>query len=107
MSQNTYTKYILTIGLNDKDTYTQKYDTITAYKLVEDTLKTYTNGYTIYETKGGYKHDNGTFVQETSLRVELSFISETQVRVIALALKKLLNQEAIVLETQKLNSELI
>lgn len=107
MAQDTYTKYILTIGLNDKDTYTQKYDTITAYKLVQSTLQDYTDGYTIYETKGGYKHTNGTFVSETSLRVELSFIAETQVRVIALAIKKLLNQESIVLETQKLNSELI
>ena len=88
-------KFILTIGLNDKDTYTQKYDTITAYKMIEDTLKIYTNGYTIYETKGGYRHDNGTYISETSIRVELMFISKTQVLVIANQLKTTLNQETI------------
>lgn len=101
------TKYILTIGLNDKDTYTQKYDTITAYKMIQNTLAQYTDGYTMYEAHGGYKHDNGTYINETSIRVELLFISEVQVRVIALALKQLLNQESIALEIQNTNSELI
>ena len=30
--------------------------------------------YTIYETTGGYKHDDGTFISEKSIRVELMFI---------------------------------
>lgn len=103
----TNTKYILTIGLNDKDTYTQKFDTITAYKLIENTLRQYTDGYTMYETHGGYKHDNGTYITEISIRVELQFISNTLVRVIALNLKDILNQETIVLETHNTDSELI
>ena len=105
----TMKKYILTIGLNDKDTYVQKYDTITAYKIVENILSTYTDGYTIYETTGGYKHDDGTFITEKSLRVELLFISETLVRIIANKIKSptALNQETIVLEIQEYNSELI
>lgn len=102
-------KYILTIGLNDKDTKLQKYDTITAYKIVEQILSEYTEGYTIYETTGGYKHDDGTFITEKSLRVELLFISEVVVRLIANKIKSptALNQETIVLEKQEYNSELI
>ena len=100
-------KFILTIGLNDKDTYTQKYDTITAYKLIEDTLKTYTNGYTIYETKGGYLHTNGTYISETSIRVELMFIAKTQVLVIAKQLKTTLNQESIGYEEITSNQQYI
>ena len=68
---NTNTKHILTIGLNDQHTKTQKYDTITAYKMIENILTEYTTGYTIYETYGGYKHDDGTFISEKSIRVEL------------------------------------
>lgn len=103
----TNTKHILTIGLNDKDTYTQKYDIITAYKLIENILKPRTNGYTMYETNGGYMHDNGTFISEKSIRVELMFISEIQVRIIANEIKTQLNQESIAYETITSNSQLI
>ena len=101
------TKHILTIGLNDKDTYTQKFDTITAYKMIEQILTTRTNGYTMYETNGGYMHDNGTFISEKSIRIELMFISEIQVLIIADQIKQQLNQESIVYETITSNSKLI
>ena len=101
------TKYILTIGLNDKDTYTQKYDTITAYKMIEQILAPRTNGYTMYETHGGYQHTDGTFISEKSIRVELMFISETQVLIIANEIKTALNQESIAYETITSNSKLI
>lgn len=104
---NQNTKHILTIGLNDKDTYTQKYDTITAYKMIENILKPRTNGYTMYETNGGYQHDNGTFISEKSIRVELMFISQAQVFIIANEIKTTLNQESIAYETITSNSQLI
>jgi hypothetical protein len=101
------TKYILTIGLNDKDTKMQKYETITAYKMVESITQQYVDGYTIYETRGGYKHDDGTYTFENSLRLELMFTNELQVRLIAEAIKKQLNQESIALETLTTNTKLI
>ena len=104
---NQNTKHILTIGLNDKDTYTQKFDTITAYKMIEQILAPRTNGYTMYETHGGYQHENGTFISETSIRVELMFISQTQVFIIANEIKTALNQESIAYETITSNSQLI
>lgn len=100
-------RHILTIGLNDQHTKTQKYDTITAYKLIEDILTQYTEGYTLYETHGGYKHDDGTFISEKSIRVELMFISETLVFIIANKIKETLNQETIAYETITSNSQLI
>lgn len=103
----TNTKHILTIGLNDKDTYTQKYDTITAYKMIEQILAPRTNGYTMYETNGGYQHTDGTFISEKSIRVELMFIAKTQVLIIADLIKQQLNQESIAYETITSNSQLI
>ena len=102
-------KHILTIGLNDKDTKQQKYDIITCYKLVENVLRQHTDGYTIYQTNGGYKHDNGEFVQEISLRVELMFIEKKKVIEIANIIKSpiVLNQESIAYEIVTSNSELI
>ena len=104
---NTNTKHILTIGLNDQHTKTQKYDTITAYKMIENILTEYTTGYTIYETYGGYKHDDGTFISEKSIRVELMFISQALVFIIANKIKETLNQETIAYETITSNSQLI
>lgn len=101
------TKYILTIGLNDQHTHTQKFDTITAYKLIENTLRQYTDGYTMYETHGGYKHTDNTYIQETSIRVELMFIAKTQVLIIANTLKTALNQESIGYEEITSNQQYI
>lgn len=100
-------KHILTIGLNDKDTKQQKYDIVTCYKMVETTLKKYVDGYTIYQAQGYYKHENGEFVSENSLRVELLFTRETIVKKIAKDIKIILNQESIVYEKQTTNSNLI
>ena len=103
----TNTKHILTIGLNDQHTKTQKYDTITAYKMIENILTEYTTGYTMYEPHGGYKHEDGTFISEKSIRVELMFISQALVFVIANKIKETLNQETIAYETITSNSQLI
>ena len=100
------TKFNLTIGLNDKDTKTQLYDDITAYKIVENILKQYLDGYTILKAFGGYKHDDGTFTQENSLRVELLFTTALQVKIICDKIKQQLNQESIVVETIETNSQL-
>lgn len=99
-------RFTLTIGLNDKDTKIQKYDIITSYKLVEDILKQYTDGYTIYEAKGGYKHDDGYFVQENSLVVMLLFVNEMLVRVVCNKIKEVLNQESIAVCKETIKSDL-
>lgn len=75
--------------------------------MIENILTQYTEGYTIYETYGGYKHDDGTFISEKSIRVELMFISQKIVLNIANKIKETLNQESIVYETITSNSQLI
>lgn len=100
-------KYTLYVGLNDKDTKTQKISTLEAYKIVNNILLEYTDGATIYEASGIYKHDDGTIVIEKTLRIELMFIDREIVGKIIELLKKVLNQESIVLQTEKINSELI
>ena len=49
-------KYTLLIGLNDKDTKTQLVNTLEAYKMIMNVIKNYTDGATIYEAFGYYKH---------------------------------------------------
>ena len=100
-------KFILYLGLNDKDTKTQKINTIEAYKICNNILMGYTNGATIFEANGLYKHDNGDFTIEKTLRIELLFVDKKTVVSIVNDLKKAFNQESVAVQEQKIDSELL
>ena len=96
-------KYILNVGLNDKDTKLQKIDSIEAYKIVENTLlNNGLNGYTIYQGKGLYKHDNGEITQENTLIIEVLFATDDIINKIIKILKQVLNQESILKQVQEI-----
>ena len=96
-------KYILNVGLNDKDTKIQKIDSIEAYKIVENTLlNNGLSGYTIYQGKGLYKHDNGDITQENTLIIEIIFTTEDIVDKIIKILKQVLNQESVLKQVQEI-----
>lgn len=99
-------KYILYVGLNDKDTKTQKIDTLSAYNLTNNILLNYVEGATITQSKGIYKHNNGNIVIENTLIIELLFTDKTTVETIAKELKMALNQESIAIQKQTIESYL-
>lgn len=97
-------KHTLIIGLNDKDTLTQVIPTEQVKAIISNTVGdcTIKQGATGY-----YTMNNGAKVIEESLTVEI-FGSKTRVVTQqALQLKQLLNQESIILDTQKVNSRFI
>ena len=99
-------KYILYVGLNDKDTKTQKIDTLSAYNLTNNILLNYVEGATVTQSKGIYKHNNGNVVIENTLIIELLFTDKTTVETIAIELKMALNQESIAIQKQTIESYL-
>lgn len=99
-------KYVLYVGLNDKDTKTQKIDTISAYNLANNILLNYVEGATVTQSKGIYKHNNGNVVIENTLIVELLFTDKNTVETIAKELKIALNQESIAIQKQTIESYL-
>ena len=99
-------KYILYVGLNDKDTKTQKIDTLSAYNLANNILLDYVEGATVTQSKGIYKHNNGNVVIEITLIIELLFTDKTTVETIAKELKMALNQESIAIQKQTIESYL-
>ena len=99
-------KYILYVGLNDKDTKTQKIDTLSAYNLANNILLNYVEGATVTQSKGIYKHNNGNVVIENTLVIELLFTDKTTVETIAKELKMALNQESIAIQKQTIESYL-
>lgn len=100
-------KFTLYLGLNDKDTKLQKISTIEAYKICNNILLNYTEGATIFEANGIYKHNNGEIVIEKTLRIELLFVDEKIVEKIVVDLKKAFNQESIIMQTDLIESKLI
>ena len=98
--------YTLYCGLNDKDTRKQEIGTLEAAKMVRNACLANADGATIYEADGIYKHEDGTFVTEKTLRVELMMVEPSAVRRIVDMLKALLNQESIAVQEQELVSAL-
>lgn len=89
-------KYQLYLGLNDKDTKLQRIDTIEAYKMVENILlNNDITGYTIYQARGVFKHENGAITQENTLIIEMIFVEEELVDELIQILKTVFNQESI------------
>lgn len=97
-------KITLYVGLNDKDTKTQKVDTLEASKIATNIITSYTDGATIYNATGIYKHEDGTIVLENTLRIELYACNDEALTSIIDTLKRVLNQEAIIKQTEDVNS---
>lgn len=94
-------KFILSIGLFDKDTKKQEHDTAEAQALVNNYVASHFDGATVYSADGVYKHADGTTVREPSIRVELCYTERKKVIDFAQWAKKILNQESIMLEEVK------
>lgn len=100
-------KYTLYLGLNDKDKKQQLISTVEAYKICNNILLHYTNGATVFEANGIYKHDDGTFTIEKTLRIELLFVNQNTIDKIVNDLKQAFNQESIAIQRQVVDSYLL
>lgn len=97
-------KYVLYIGLFDKDTKKQEIKTEVAKETIKRILlKQGISGMTIPKTADGvYSHENGEIVQEPSVMVELLFVERIQIVRAMDELKVALNQETIAVQVQVL-----
>lgn len=100
-------KFTLYLGLNDKETKTQKIGTLEAYKICNNILLNYTEGATVFEANGIYKHEDGSFVVEKTLRIELLFTDLETVEKIVKELKIVFNQESVAVQVEDINSQLM
>ena len=100
-------KSTLYLGLNDKDLKVQKISTLEAFKIVSNLIASRFNGGTIFEADGVYKHDNGAYVIEKTLRIELLFVERPEVVEFVKVLKEIFNQESIAVQEETINSVLM
>ena len=97
------TKIIIYCGLFDKDSKKQEISTLDAYKIASNLLTDIIGFGTITEACGVYTHNDGTIVNEPTLRIEVSDIELEPMKKLALALKSAFNQESIAFE--KVNTD--
>lgn len=99
-------KFTLYMGLNDQDTKAQEIATVEAFKITNKILLQHVEGATVFEADGIYKHEDGTFTTEKTLRIELLFVEVETVKTIVSVLKTVFNQESIAVQMQEITSEL-
>lgn len=100
-------QHTLVVGFNDKDTKKQEFTTKQILSRIVNILETNTNGYSIRQNKGGYRHNNKTFINEKSATIDLMFIKDKQVKFIINELKTQLNQESILYTKTKLKGRYV
>ena len=96
-------KHIFIIGMNDKDTKTQ---VISKEKFLSSIYET-VGDCTISDSYGYYTHADGSIAKEPSLRVEMLFKKDSDIKGYADKLKADLNQESIAYEVVESNSVLL
>lgn len=105
-SQTKAVRYILHVGLNDKDTYKQKINDEKAMQIVTDITLKYTGGCTIYKCEGLYKDTKGKATKENSLVIEIYGADSKEIKNIMDELLVSLNQESILVEKGDVTYEL-
>ena len=97
-------KFVMCVGLLDKDTKRQEVNTLDAFKVASNIFAQITGGATITEGRGVYTHDDGTVIIETTLICTVYGGNLADVKAAADALKVALNQEAVTIEEMESNS---
>ena len=90
-------KFTLYVGLNDKDTKKQEVTTEQAKSIITSVI----GDNTMQEVTGHYTHEDGTPVDETTLKVEIFRDSADRLKADCEDLKRLLNQETIIAEVNR------
>lgn len=103
-------KYLMTIGLFDKETEKQEIETDAARDIIAYLLIDEFNifAFTMFDCYGVYKMTStGAIIREPSIRVEIATDDELETGAIIEQIKKALNQESVMLETEVKNIEFI
>lgn len=98
-------RYLLYLGLQDKDTGVEKYSEDEAIKILNEICSKYLRGYNIRKSTGFWTDDNNQTVDEKSLVISFNFIEENKVHVLADEIVETFNQECVFIEDYHLTTE--
>ena len=85
------------VGLNDKDTREQHYNTEKYKEMLKEICKDYRAPFSVTVMEGGYFHDDGSWVGENSLLITLLGVPKKTVYEIANDVCKAFHQESVII----------
>ncbi len=94
--------YSVIVGLNDKDTNSQKFEMEKYVRLIEFYCQTYGISFSVQRTNGGYVYANGRYTRENSLTVLLIDSTKEQADAMGAELCALFNQETVLITHEKI-----
>ena len=104
-TENVVTEYTLYIGTNSQDGSDAAMSYADAKQLAIDLALKYVGAYTIYDAQGGWTNGEGVVESENSIVLVLVTDNDAAVRTIADEAAKALNQEAILIQSDRVVSE--
>ena len=86
-------QHTIFLGLNDGTTKQQEISTDKAIEMVSNVI----SGGSISTIQGVYTHEDGTKVKENTLKIDILYSDDATVRLYASDLKRLFNQESVLI----------
>jgi len=83
------------IGLNDRETGVQKFDTEKYLSILKNVCRSYRVAFSVQLIDGGYFHEDGRYVEESTLMLRLVNVPDDTVTEIAKDLCVFFNQESV------------
>ena len=83
------------IGLNDRETGVQKFSTEKYLSILKTTCRSYRVAFSVQLINGGYFHEDGRYVEESTLMLRLVNMPDDTVTEIAKDLCVFFNQESV------------
>ncbi len=105
MKMDGTTKYVMYIGLNDKDTYEQIVPTDEAKRIIDGICFKYVEGYTIQDAKGVWADETGEATHENTIVCHFSDAESETIYKIADEVIEKLNQNAILIEKNQVSTD--
>ena len=97
-------KYMIYIGLNDKNTYEQIISTEDGIRMVNEICSRYVDGYTMQTAKGGWVDEKEILTEENTLIYSFYGVTDEQIMQIMDDVLKELNQNSILITYGQENS---
>ena len=83
------------VGLNDRITGVQKYDTEKYLSILKNACRSYRVAFSVQMLNGGYFHEDGRYVEESTLVLRLVDVPSDTITEIAKDLCVFFNQESV------------
>lgn len=87
------------IGLNDAETHQQKFSTEKYLSILKTVCYAYHVAFSVHTVDGGYFHEDGSYVEETTLSLMLMDVPAETVKEMAQDLCAFFHQESVMVTT--------